>query len=125
MALQQMQLRRVRRQRQRDDDLLDMAGVLWFLYLRRKMRSERSIWCRQWLLRRDDLGAYNTLLSELKLEDQKSFLNFLRMSPGLFEGLLEKIRPLIQKEDTNYRKAISPGMRLAITLRYLATGKID
>ena len=114
--------RRARRRRQ-NDDLLLIGGALWYLYIRKKYRSERSIWCRDWLLRRDDLGAYDTLLAELKDEDQKSFLNFLRLSPALFESLLAKVTPYIQRQDTYFRKAVSPGMRLAITLRFLATGK--
>ena len=107
-----------------DDFLLETAGALWFLYLRRQRRAERRIWCRDWLLRREDLGAFTTLLTELREEDMKSFLNFLRMSPGIYKSLLQKVTPLIQKENTSCRKAISPGLRLAITLRYLATGKL-
>ena len=106
-----------------DDDILFLGGALWYLFLRKKNTPQRTVWTRDWLLRRDDLGAYNTLLTELREEDQKSFLNFLRLSPGLFEGLLEKVSPLIKKHDTYFRKAIPPGMRLAITLRYLATGR--
>jgi hypothetical protein len=74
-------------------------------------------------LRRPELGAYDTLLTELREEDQGSFLNFLRLTPGLFDELLVKVTPYIKRSDTTFRKAISPGMRLAITLRYLATGK--
>ena len=36
----------------------------------------------------------------------------------------EKISPLIYRRDTNMRKAICVEERLAITLRYLATGII-
>jgi hypothetical protein len=106
--------------------LLLRAAALWylFIYKGRKRNYSRSVWTRQWLLRRDDLGAYSTLLSELKAEDQGSFLNFLRLSPGLFDQMVEKVSPYIQRQDTCFRKAISPGMRLAITLRYLATGII-
>lgn len=100
-----------------------LAGALWFLYMRRRERSVRSVWTRPWLLRRDELGAYDTLLSELRDEDEGSFLNFLRVTPGLFEELVTKVSPYIKRQDTTFRKAISPGMRLAITLRYLATGK--
>jgi 3-hydroxymyristoyl/3-hydroxydecanoyl-(acyl carrier protein) dehydratase len=46
------------------------------------------------------------------------------MSPGVYDDLLAKITPFIQKEDTKFRKAISPGLRLSITLRFLATGMI-
>lgn len=44
------------------------------------------------------------------------------MSSTDLEWLLCKISPLIQKEDTNYRAAISPLERLLLTLRFLATG---
>ena len=43
----------------------------------------------------------------------------------MFDDLFERITPFIEKEDTNYRKALEPGMKLAITLRYLATGASD
>lgn len=44
------------------------------------------------------------------------------MSSTDLEWLLCKISSLIQKEDTNYRAAISPLERLLLTLRFLATG---
>ena len=44
------------------------------------------------------------------------------MSPQRFEALLEKVGPLISKQDTQLRKAVPAGERLAITIRYLATG---
>lgn len=39
-----------------------------------------------------------------------------------FEYLLHKTEPYITKKDTNFRKAIPPQERLALTLRFLATG---
>ncbi|XP_050309171.1 uncharacterized protein LOC126745385 [Anthonomus grandis grandis] len=44
------------------------------------------------------------------------------MSSTDFEWLLCQVAPKIQKEDTNYRQAISPMDRLLLTLRFLATG---
>lgn len=49
-------------------------------------------------------------------------MNFCRMSAEDFEIILNKIGPHISKQDTNMRKAISIQERLAITLRFLATG---
>lgn len=96
-----------------------MVTALWYL----SVHKPRSVWTRPWLLRRPELGAYDTLISELRAEDESSFLNFLRVSPEIFDDLLNRVTPLIQRQDTVFRKAIPPGMRLAITLRYLATGK--
>ncbi|KAK8766455.1 hypothetical protein V5799_006763 [Amblyomma americanum] len=44
------------------------------------------------------------------------------MDTSAFEDLLNKIRPRIEKRDTSFREAIQAGERLAIELRYLATG---
>ena len=44
------------------------------------------------------------------------------MSPERSQHLLDLVRPHIQKEDTKFQKAISAAERLAITLRFLATG---
>ena len=44
------------------------------------------------------------------------------MSPERFQHLLDLVRPHIEKEDTKFRKAISAAQRMAITLRFLATG---
>jgi hypothetical protein len=111
------------RRREKKRRKLMLAGAVWMLMKRKPHKSHRTIWVKEWLLKRNDLGAYETLLSELREEDQGSFLNFFRLSPGMFEWLLDQVQPYIQKQDTNYRQAISPGMRLAITLRYLATGE--
>jgi hypothetical protein len=113
----------VARRRARKRRLQLLAGAAWLLFLRKKSQQRRrTVWVRDWLLRRDDLGAYGTLLSELREEDKGSFLNFLRVSPGMFDDLVNRVSPLIERQDTYYRKSIAPGMRLAITLRYLATG---
>ena len=43
------------------------------------------------------------------------------MSPQCLEHLLKIVGPVIQKEDTTFRKSISTEQRLVITLRFLAT----
>lgn len=44
------------------------------------------------------------------------------MDSYLFQYLLEKVKPLIQKEDTFFRKALPARTKLEIVLRFLATG---
>jgi hypothetical protein len=53
----------------------------------------------------------------------KDYCNYLRMSEDNVMSLLEKVRPLIEKEDTVLRTAITAEERLAITIRFLATGR--
>jgi hypothetical protein len=45
------------------------------------------------------------------------------MDPESFDLLLQKLGPIIAKEDTKLRLSIPAEERLAVTLRYLATGK--
>ena len=45
------------------------------------------------------------------------------MNVATFEYILEKVRPIITKKTTNFRKPVSAEEQLAITLRYLATGE--
>ncbi|KAG0715169.1 hypothetical protein GWK47_012565 [Chionoecetes opilio] len=45
------------------------------------------------------------------------------MSKDNFVKLLNLVSPLIRKQDTKLRKAVSPAQRLSVTLRYLATGE--
>lgn len=44
------------------------------------------------------------------------------MHPTDFEFLLSSIEPIVAKKDTTFRKAIPAQERLALTLRFLATG---
>lgn len=61
-------------------------------------------------------------LGELVAEPSGEFKKFTRMSTVDFEFLLNKISPLIARQDTQLRTAVAARIRLAITLRYLATG---
>ncbi|KOB63195.1 Uncharacterized protein OBRU01_24925, partial [Operophtera brumata] len=60
--------------------------------------------------------------NELLYEPSGEFDNFCRMSYSDFEFLLQKKSPMISKHDTDFREAIPAKFRLAITLRFLASG---
>ena len=59
---------------------------------------------------------------ELQREDPTGYRNFLRMDPGMFHKIVARISHRIQRKDTWYRQALPAGLKLAITLRYLASG---
>nr|CAH7722234.1 unnamed protein product [Callosobruchus chinensis] len=54
--------------------------------------------------------------------DSGHLKNFTRMTAEDFERLIILVGPKISKMDTKFRKAIPVQDRLAITLRFLATG---
>ena len=88
-------------------------------------RKRRTCWTKDFLSGRETNGAYYTLLRELLIDDDQETRRFLRMSYESFQVLLASVRPLIEKKDAWMRKAIPAGERLAITLRYLGSGKIS
>ena len=101
--------RRIQRERERARDEARQA-------------VNRSIWCREWLLRRSVFGDYDHLIDELHREDARGFKNFLRIEPEFFNEMVERVTPILKKQDTNMRRPLSVGLKLAVTLRFLATG---
>ncbi|XP_057653522.1 uncharacterized protein LOC130892260 [Diorhabda carinulata] len=87
-----------------------------------KKRKKRRIWVKDWLLERDRYTHLN-LLNEIVVKNPADFKNYFRMSETTFLTLLDMVSPHIKKQDTNMRQSISPKERLAVTLRYLATGR--
>ena len=45
------------------------------------------------------------------------------MTPNRFERLFTLVAPLIEKRTTRFQEPISASQRLALTLRFLATGE--
>ena len=62
------------------------------------------------------------LLNKLRMNDAMGFRNFTRLTPIDFEELLLMLGGQITKEDTKFRETIPASLRLAITLRFLASG---
>ena len=62
------------------------------------------------------------ILGEVRMDSRAAFRNFTRMTVSNFELLLQLTGPTIKKQDTNMREAIPISKRLAVTLRFLATG---
>lgn len=62
------------------------------------------------------------MLHDLSVDQSQKFENFCRMSSEDFEYILNKIGPSISKMNTNMRECIPIKERLAVTLRFLASG---
>ena len=62
-------------------------------------------------------------MAELYATDIPGFTNFMRMTPEFFEMIKTRLEPRLARQATNYRAPISVGEKLALTIRYLATGE--
>ncbi|XP_034245708.1 putative nuclease HARBI1 [Thrips palmi] len=85
-----------------------------------KKRKDRRFHVKPILLGRKMYGAWYSLIPEMREFDHEEFFNFMRMTPDSFDWLLDKVSPIITKK--SLREPICPGERLAVTLRYLASG---
>ena len=72
----------------------------------RLRKRNRKVYMRQWIFRREERGVFHQLIRELEVGDVVAYKEFFRMTP------INAVRATIQ-----------PDERLAVTLRYLATGE--
>ncbi|KAM4026827.1 uncharacterized protein ACNLHF_022691 [Anomaloglossus baeobatrachus] len=89
-----------------------------------QMRSKRRrrMWTREWLRKRSQF-SHMRLVRELQENNPHDFRNYLRMSEESFKLILESVKPYIQRQNTRMRAAVPAEERLAVTLRFLATGR--
>ena len=102
------------------------AAIAAYIIMQRKSRRPKrkhSCWVREWILKREEYGAYHALKNELKISDPCQLRNFLRMSAIDFDNLTNRLGHKLFRRDTSMRAAISVKEKLAVTLRYLASGK--
>jgi len=74
---------------------------------RKRTRKPKIYQTRPWLIqeRRRLYGHDDRLKEELRVEDPQSFYNYIRMEPAMYNELVQRVRPKIEKHDTNMRKA--------------------
>ncbi|CAB3251505.1 unnamed protein product [Arctia plantaginis] len=97
-----------------------LAVVLAFALKRKRCRKR---WVKNWVLKRNQYTHLNITQEMLLGDDLNDYAIYFRMSEDLFEKLLNLASPYITKQDTHMRQAISPREKLAVTLRYIATGR--
>lgn len=99
--------------------LVVSAAYILLHYLIEDYKHPRRWWQGDFYKRK----ANSNLLLDLKSQEISGhFKNFTRISPTDFEYLLNLVGPKIKTRDTKFRKAISVQHKLALTLRFLATG---
>ena len=68
------------------------------------------------------MGLYDCLMVELHREDPRAFKNFMRMPPAMFDEVVQRLTPRLSRTTTRFREPLEPGLKVALTLRHLASG---
>ena len=71
----------------------------------------------------EERGAYHNIMAELYATDIPGFTNYMRMTPEFFEMMKTRLEPCLARQATNYRAPITVEEKLALTIRYLASGE--
>jgi len=95
----------------------ELAGQLIF----QVQNTRKKKWVRDWISKKEKLGATAFLLKELAEEDPVAYRNIMRLSQTKFDDLLKMVPPTITKINTSMRNAIPSKTKLEITLRYFLT----
>ncbi|XP_072248004.1 uncharacterized protein [Leuresthes tenuis] len=99
-----------------------LALVLLLEGLQKRGRGRRSrLWVHPFNQQRRQQGDFYHLVAELRLDSQRHH-QYFRMSAEQMDELLSLIGPEVTTQRTNYRAAIEPKQRLAVALRYMASG---
>lgn len=114
-----------------EEDVVLVAAAALIIDSCIHVRQKKRFWVRPSLKNRKIYSASDLMkdlilddVDELNLEHRcdVGFRNFFRMTNTDFETLLTLIGPTISKKDTKFRRAIPATERLAVTLRFFATG---
>ena len=100
------QILRNRRQRRR----LVIMYLLW-----QRLRVDRTMWVHPINNMWAEKGEYKVLYPDLRQYEDRFFVMY-RMTIDKFDELLQMVTPLIEKQNTKYREAVSPEERLVVTL---------
>ena len=90
----------------------------------KRPRRQRTVWVHHWLSERErhSKSHYYSLMEAFRHDCPEQFRRFTRISMQMFDEMHDRLTPQLTKQNTNYREALEVGLKLAVTLRYLATG---
>lgn len=83
----------------------------------RENRRFRRFWIRPILKSRQTHGNWERLIQELRLFDNETYFNFMRMTPQTFEDILSLVGSKLMLQTTNCREPICAEARLSMTIR--------
>ena len=69
------------------------------------------------------MEVYETLLAELRLEDECNYKSYLRIASEKFEEIFQLIKDDIRKEKTKIRERIPLRLKLEFKISFLPTGE--
>ena len=101
--------------------LLQYRNIL--LLCQNARKRKRRCWVRPLWQKRKEQGIFHNLVQEMQLFDHFMYFKYFRMTPAMFEKLLRFVAPEITKIKTNFREPLPPALKLAVSLRFLATGE--
>ena len=89
-----------------------------------RQRRHRRYRFRPWPTRAEfkEEGQYSRPMPMHHLDDPMAYRNFIHMPPELYQKLEQRITAEFQRDRILMKDPVSPGVKLAVTLRHLATG---
>ena len=81
----------------------------------KRRRRQRRYWIHSTMVARQGLGEYHCLIQELRVDPERFHMYFRRNPCMHLIHYWLMVEPLIMKQNTNFRKALTAGERLAIT----------
>jgi len=87
-----------------------------------KRLARKRKWVHEINQKRDTFGEFSHMfpdLCETDMTKDNRFFRYFRMNKANFDYLYKRVKSRIRKRDTNWRKAVHPKQRLALTLRYV------
>ncbi|XP_039969780.1 uncharacterized protein LOC120781610 [Bactrocera tryoni] len=103
-------------------EMQKLCLLIWWKRLQNRKGRGGSCGVRKMLLKRPKEGHFTLLIPKIRLNDVETFINFHRMDPNSFDELLHILGPSMRNTPNKSEEEITQAERLALTLRYLASG---
>ena len=78
----------------------DTAAAYLIVKKQRHQRRARKVWVRSYLTELPTHGHYEYLIHVLSYDDPELYRNFVRMNEALFNEIVERIQPCLEKQRT-------------------------